>query len=66
VLANINRFWEPLNGLLNHMREAGFIHTANLVRPIVVNSAEAIIPAILAASIKSPASEGDADVIGKL
>ena len=66
VLANINRFWDPLTGLLTHMREAGFIHTANLVRPIVVNSAEAIVPAILAASIKSPVEDGDVDVIDKL
>ena len=66
VLANVNRFWDPLTGLLTHMREAGFIHTANLVRPIVVNSAEAIVPAILAASVKSPVGDGDAEVIGKL
>jgi uncharacterized protein (TIGR00730 family) len=66
VLANINRFWEPLNGLLSHMREAGFIHTANLVRPIVVSSAEAIVPAILAAAIKAPVGDGDPDVIDKL
>jgi uncharacterized protein (TIGR00730 family) len=66
VLANINRFWDPLTSLLTHMREAGFIHTANLVRPIVVNSAEAIVPAILAASIKSPVDAGESDIIDRL
>lgn len=66
VLANINHFWDPLNGLLNHMREAGFIHTANLVKPLVVNSAEAIVPAILAASVKAPGAGGDTEIIDKL
>lgn len=66
VLANINRFWDPLNGLLNHMREAGFIHTANLVRPIVVHSAEAVVPAVLAATIKTPADGGDEAIISQL
>ena len=66
VLANINHFWDPLNGLLNHMREAGFIHTANLVKPLVVNSAEAIVPAILAAAVKAPGISGDTQIIDKL
>lgn len=66
VFASINRFWEPLTGLLNHMREAGFIHTANLVKPIVVSSAEAVVPAILAASIKSPVDSGVGEIIDKL
>jgi uncharacterized protein (TIGR00730 family) len=66
VLANINHFWDPLTGLLNHMREAGFIHTSNLVKPLVINTAEAIIPAIFAASVKVESGSGDADVIERL
>ncbi len=66
VLANINRFWDPLSGLLNHMREAGFIHTANLVRPIIVNNAEAVVPAVLAASIKAQTGDGDEAIISRL
>ena len=66
ILANINHFWDPLTGLLNHMREAGFIHTSNLVRPLVINNAEAIVPAILAASVKVQSGGGDAAVIDKL
>ncbi len=66
VLANINHFWDPLTGLLNHMREAGFIHTSNLVKPLVINTAEAIVPAILAASVKVKSEGGDAGIIERL
>lgn len=66
VMANINHFWDPLTGLLNHMREAGFIHTSNLVKPLVINTAEAIVPAILAASVKVKSESGDADIIERL
>lgn len=66
VMANINHFWDPLTGLLNHMREAGFIHTSNLVKPLVINTAEAIVPAILAASVKVKSESGDAEIIERL
>jgi uncharacterized protein (TIGR00730 family) len=59
VLANINGFWNPLNALLGHMGDAGFIHTAHLVRPLVIDEAEAIVPAILAQA-GSPAGGDDA------
>ena len=64
VLANINSFWNPLSTLLDHMREAGFIHTGHRVRPLVIDTPEAIVPAILA-SAREP-GEGDARVIEKL
>lgn len=63
VLANINAFWDPLSTLLDHMREAGFIHTAHRVRPLIVDAPEAIVPAILAAA---ESGEGDARVIERL
>ena len=64
VLADFGRFWEPLITLLDHMREAGFIHTGHRVKPLVVDRAEAIIPAIMAAA--ATAQPGDAAVIEKL
>jgi hypothetical protein len=36
--------------MLDHLRRAGFIHSGHLMRPIVVDRAEAIIPAIAAAA----------------
>ncbi|MBU2487519.1 MAG: TIGR00730 family Rossman fold protein [Alphaproteobacteria bacterium] len=65
VFANINGFWDPLNALIGHMRDAGFIHTAHLVRPMVITDANEIVPAILAAGAVSGNGE-DADVISKL
>ncbi len=63
VFANINGFWDPMLELLDHMRAAGFIHTAHLVQPMVIDRVEDIIPAILAAA---PNPEKDATVISKL
>jgi predicted Rossmann-fold nucleotide-binding protein len=50
VFANINGFWDPMLGMLDHLRRAGFIHSGHLMRPIVVDRVEAIIPAIVAAA----------------
>jgi uncharacterized protein (TIGR00730 family) len=63
VFANINGFWDPMLELIEHMRDQGFVHTAHLVQPLVIDRAEDIIPAILAVGGKGQA---DAEVIAKL
>lgn len=63
VLANFDGFWNPLINLIDHMKSAGFIHTAHLVRPIVVDRAEDIVPAILDASGEP---SGDPAIIEKM
>jgi len=63
VLANINSFWDPLSTLLDHMRNAGFIHTGHRVKPLIVDAPGDIVPAILAAHEHG---EGDAAVIEKM
>ena len=50
VFANINGFWDPMLGMLDHLRRAGFIHSGHLMQPIVVDRVEAILPAIVAAA----------------
>ncbi len=40
---NTNGFWNPMLELLSHMKDAGFIHTANRVQPIVIDKAEDVI-----------------------
>ena len=67
VFANINGFWDPMLALLDHMRGEGFVHTAHLVQPLVVDNADRIVPAVLAeaASVGIPA-EGDSKVIDRL
>ncbi|MCW4113945.1 TIGR00730 family Rossman fold protein [Aurantimonas sp. MSK8Z-1] len=65
AIADVGGFWRPLAGLLDHMHGEGFIHTAHQVRPLVIERAEAIVPAILKAAPPPPA-EGDEQVIEKL
>ena len=67
VFANIDGFWEPMMALMNHMREEGFIHTGHLVQPLLIDQAEAVVPAILVegAGIDTPTG-GVQSVIDKL
>jgi uncharacterized protein (TIGR00730 family) len=67
AFANIKGFWDPMLALLDHMAEEGFIHTAHKVKPLVVDSAEAVVPAILAASSADQTpTEGQSSVIDKM
>jgi uncharacterized protein (TIGR00730 family) len=49
LIANINGFWDPLIVLLRHMADAGFIRNGFEVNYIVANTAEEIVPKLLAA-----------------
>jgi uncharacterized protein (TIGR00730 family) len=64
VFANINQFWQPMLSLLDHMRAEGFLHTAHQVQPLVIDKAEDIVPAILAANGKP--REGNPEIIEKM
>jgi uncharacterized protein (TIGR00730 family) len=67
VFANINGFWNPMLALLKHMTDEGFIHTAEKVKPLVVNDAETIVAAILVAgSADGTPTEGMSSVIENL
>jgi uncharacterized protein (TIGR00730 family) len=67
VFGNIGGFWNPMLALLDHMRAEGFIHTGHLVSPLVVDTAEAIVPAILVAgSGDGIPTEGEQSVIDKM
>ncbi|MFD1987854.1 TIGR00730 family Rossman fold protein [Mesorhizobium newzealandense] len=67
VFGNIGGFWDPMLALLDHMAAEGFIHTAQRVKPLVVNDPEAIVAAIMVAgsSVDAP-TEGVQSVIDKL
>jgi uncharacterized protein (TIGR00730 family) len=67
VFGNISGFWDPLLASIEHMKAEGFIHTSHLVKPLVVDTAEAIVPAILvaASSVAAP-TEGDQSLIEKM
>jgi uncharacterized protein (TIGR00730 family) len=60
VLLNIEGFWEPLLALFRHMSEEAFIRRDMEVRPITVDGADAVLPAILAAVAAAPRREAAA------
>ena len=67
VFGNVNGFWDPMLTLLDHMAAEGFIHTAQRVKPLVVEDPEAIVAAIMVAgsSVDAP-TEGLQSVIDKM
>jgi uncharacterized protein (TIGR00730 family) len=67
VFGNVDRFWDPMLTLIEHMKAEGFVHTAHLVNPLVVERPEAIVAAILAqAAADGAPTEGMQSVIEKL
>ncbi len=67
VFGNVRGFWDPMIALMDHMAAEGFIHTADRVKPLVVDNPEAIVAAILTAGAAADApTEGEASVIEKL
>ena len=67
VFGNVGGFWDPMLALLDHMTAEGFIHTAQRVKPLVVEDPEAIVAAIMVAgsSVDAP-TEGVQSVIDKM
>jgi uncharacterized protein (TIGR00730 family) len=67
AFANVAGFWDPLLALLDHMRREGFIHTANRVQPLVLDKAENIVPALIAANGRDASSrQGESAMIARL
>lgn len=64
VFANIDGFWDPMLALLAHMREEGFLHSAERAEPLIASTVDEIIPLVLRAS--APRAEGDGTVIERL
>ena len=64
VFANIGGFWNPMMELIKHMSSEGFIHTAHLVKPLVIDEVADIVPAVIKAA--KTASEGDSAVLEKM
>jgi uncharacterized protein (TIGR00730 family) len=46
LMVNIDRFWDPLCALLDHMRAMQFIRADLEVSPLVVNGADDVLPTI--------------------
>ena len=58
LIADVGGFWQPLLGLLDHMRENGFIGEATAVRALVTTDAAAIVP-MLRAALEGNARRGE-------
>ncbi len=59
LIANIDRFWDPLCALLDHMRAMQFIRAGLSVAPLVADRVEDILPRLVeaAARVPEPAKE---------
>ena len=71
VLVNINGFWDPMMTLVHHMADAGFIHTAHLVQPLVIDAAEEsfrrcwLTGQAMSTATAKPRSSPSSDVFGR-
>ena len=66
VFANIGGFWDPMLKLIRHMADAGFVHAAHLVQPLVIDEAEQIVPALIEHWAGTIDREGEAGIIARL
>ena len=66
LIANIKGFWDPLIVLLRHMADAGFIRNGFEVNYIVANTADEIVPKLLAAPPAPAVPAADAIAIADL
>jgi len=60
LIANIDRFWDPLCTLLDHMRAQAFIRPGLTVEPLVADRVEDILPRLEAAL--TPTQEEDKEM----
>ena len=60
LMANIDRFWDPLCALFDHMRAMQFIRDGLSVAPLVVDTVEDILPALREAT--RHVSEGEKEM----
>jgi uncharacterized protein (TIGR00730 family) len=47
LMVNVDRFWDPLCALLDHMRDMQFIRAGLTVAPLVVNDVKDVLPTLL-------------------
>lgn len=66
VLANVENFWAPLRGLLEHMRQEAFIRPDLEVRLSILDSAEEIVAFLERAFAAGAGKPGDEALIEKL
>ena len=70
AFANVGGFWSPMLELMEHMKQEGFVHNAQLVQPLVVHEIDQVVPALIEAGIEARVQAarlaGDERIIEKL
>ena len=66
VFANVKGFWAPMLELISHMGDQGFVHTAHLVQPMVIDDVEDIVPSIIDRWEAAGQTSGREAIIAKL
>jgi len=68
VLANIDRFWDPLCELLDHMRSLGFVHSSVNVEYGIADTVEDILPLVrrAAARVSEGEKRGEPEKLGRM
>ena len=65
AFANVMGFWDPMRVLLDHIREEGFLHSAQNINLLMVEDMATLIPSLREAYEKAH-RDGDARVIDRL
>ena len=66
VFGNVGGFWNPMMALMDHMKREGFLHSAHLVQPLLVDNAADILPAVLGSAPVRADADGRDDIIDRL
>ncbi|TFF27464.1 TIGR00730 family Rossman fold protein [Jiella endophytica] len=66
VIANVDGFWDPLARLFEHMAGEGFLHSADKLKPLVIDSVEEIVPALIRHAADNDDDAGRDEIIARL
>jgi uncharacterized protein (TIGR00730 family) len=68
LIANLKGFWNGLLGVLDHMEESGFIHSAGRLNFLVADTVEDILPALqrAIAAVSEEEKAGERETVERL
>jgi uncharacterized protein (TIGR00730 family) len=66
VFGNVDGFWNPMMALMEHMKREGFLHSAHLVQPLLVDDPADILPAVLESASGHENRKGRDAIIDRL
>ena len=66
VFVNAGGCWEPMLKQIRHMADAGCVHEAHLVQPLVIDDAEQVVPALIEHWAGTIDRDGEAGIIARL